>query len=178
MRLSLRKAARGSVTPASYTGNPGPSWAILSRPYGTDRDRPGELICFQRVRYKSGASDVQDSAAVAFESGEGVCQDHAHVYIASARAMGMPARYVSGYIYTGDANDAASHAWVDVWLGSELGWQSMDVTHTRPAVRTYCRLAVGRDYLDAAPVRGVRQGGGGEKMEANVLVAESAQQQQ
>jgi transglutaminase-like putative cysteine protease len=54
----------------------------------------------------------------------------------------------------------------------------VDVTHQRPAVRTYCRLAVGRDYLDAAPVRGVRQGGGGEKMEAKVLVAESAQQQQ
>ena len=54
------------------------------------------------------------------------------------------------------ASDAASHAWVDVWLGAEIGWQSMDVTHKRPAVRTYCRLAVGRDYLDAAPVRGVR----------------------
>jgi transglutaminase-like putative cysteine protease len=133
---------------------------------------------FGAVRYKSGASDVKDSAALAFESGEGVCQDHAHVYIASARAVGMPARYVSGYIYTGDANDAASHAWVDIWLGPELGWQSMDVTHKRPAVRTYCRLAVGRDYLDAAPVRGVRHGGGGEKMEANVLVAESALQQQ
>jgi len=133
---------------------------------------------FGAVRYKPGTSDVQDSAAVAFKSGEGVCQDHAHVYIASARAVGMPARYVSGYLYTGDASDAASHAWVDVWLGSELGWQSVDVTHKRPAVRTYCRLAVGRDYLDAAPVRGVRHGGGGEKMEANVLVAESAQQQQ
>ncbi len=95
-----------------------------------------------------------------------------------ARAVGIPARYVSGYLYTGDASDAASHAWVDVWLGAEIGWQSMDVTHKRPAVRTYCRLAVGRDYLDAAPVRGVRHGGGGEKMEANVLVAESAQQQQ
>jgi len=129
------------------------------------------------VRYRSGTSDVQDSAAVAFKSGEGVCQDQAHVFIASARAVGMPARYVSGYLYTGDANDAASHAWVDVWLGAEIGWQSMDVTHQRPAVRTYCRLAVGRDYLDAAPVRGMRQGGGGEKMEANVLVAESAQQQ-
>jgi transglutaminase-like putative cysteine protease len=129
------------------------------------------------VRYKSGTSDVQDSAAVAFRSGEGVCQDHAHVYIAAARAVGMPARYVSGYLYTGDTSDAASHAWVDVWLGSEIGWQSMDVTHQRPAVRTYCRLAVGRDYLDAAPVRGVRQGGGGEKMQATVLVAESAQQQ-
>jgi transglutaminase-like putative cysteine protease len=133
---------------------------------------------FDRVRYKPGASDVQDSAAVAFKSGAGVCQDHAHVYIASARAVGIPARYVSGYLYTGDTSDAASHAWVDVWLGSELGWQSVDVTHKRPAVRTYCRLAVGRDYLDAAPVRGVRHGGGGEKMEANVLVAESALQQQ
>jgi transglutaminase-like putative cysteine protease len=130
------------------------------------------------VRYKAGTSDVQDSAAVAFKSGEGVCQDHAHVFIAAARAVGMPARYVSGYLYTGDASDAASHAWVDAWLGPEIGWQSMDVTHTRPAVRTYCRLAVGRDYLDAAPVRGMRQGGGGEKMEANVLIAESALQQQ
>jgi len=136
-----------------------------------------EAVC-DAVKYKSGTSDVQDPAAVAFKSGEGVCQDHAHVYIASARSLGIPARYVSGYLYTGDASEAASHAWVDVWLGAEIGWQSIDVTHKRPAVRTYCRLAVGRDYLDAAPVRGVRQGGGGEKMEANVLVAESALQQQ
>jgi transglutaminase-like putative cysteine protease len=129
------------------------------------------------VRYKSGTSDVQDSAAAAFKSGEGVCQDHAHLYIASARSLGIPARYVSGYVYSGEAADAASHAWVDVWLGADIGWRSMDVTHQCPAIRTYCRLAVGRDYLDAAPVRGVRQGGGGERMEANVLVAESAQQQ-
>jgi transglutaminase-like putative cysteine protease len=132
---------------------------------------------FGAVRYTSGISEVQDSAAVAFKSGIGVCQDQAHVFIASARAVGMPARYVSGYLYTGDAQDAASHAWVDAWLGEEIGWQSVDVTHKRPAVRTYCRLAVGRDYLDAAPVRGVRHGGGGEKMQANVLVTESAQQQ-
>jgi transglutaminase-like putative cysteine protease len=133
---------------------------------------------YNAVRYKAGTSDVQDSAAVSFKSGEGVCQDHAHIYIASARALGMPARYVSGYLYTGDANDAASHAWADIWLGTEIGWQSMDVTHKRPAVRTYCRLAVGRDYLDAAPVRGVRHGGGGEKMHASVLVTDSALQQQ
>jgi transglutaminase-like putative cysteine protease len=135
------------------------------------------VAVFGAVRYRSGTSEVQDSAAVAFKSGAGVCQDQAHVFIASARAAGMPARYVSGYLYTGDTQDAASHAWVDAWLGEEIGWQSWDVTHQRPAVRTYCRLAVGRDYLDAAPVRGMRQGGGGEKMEANVLVAESAQQQ-
>jgi transglutaminase-like putative cysteine protease len=143
------------------------------------RERAGALAeaVFGAVRYKSGSSDVQDSATIAFKSGEGVCQDQAHVFIAAARAVGMPARYVSGYLYTGDANDSASHAWVDAWLGEEIGWQSVDVTHKRPAVRTYCRLAVGRDYLDAAPVRGVRQGGGGERMEASVLVAESAQQQ-
>jgi transglutaminase-like putative cysteine protease len=87
------------------------------------------------VRYKPGMSDVQDTAATALENGEGVCQDHAHVYIASARALGMPARYVSGYVYTGDSSDAASHAWVDVWLGAELGWQSLDVTHQCPARR-------------------------------------------
>jgi transglutaminase-like putative cysteine protease len=130
------------------------------------------------VRYKPGASDVQDSAAAVFKRGEGVCQDQAHVYLASARSLGIPARYVSGYVYTGESSDAASHAWVDVWLGADLGWRSLDVTHQCPAIRTYCKLAVGRDYLDAAPVRGVRQGGGGERMEANVLVAESAQQQQ
>ena len=147
---------------------------------GDPRARTQKLAeaVYDAVRYKSGISDVADSAAVAFKSGEGVCQDHAHVFIAAARAAGIPARYVSGYLFTGDTNDAASHAWVDVWLGADIGWQSIDVTHKRPAVRTYCRLAVGRDYLDAAPVRGVRQGGGGEKMEANVLVAESALQQQ
>lgn len=144
------------------------------------RERAEKLAAavVQAVRYKPGTSDVQDTAAAVLKSGEGVCQDHAHVYIAAARALGMPARYVSGYMYAGESSDAASHAWADVWLGPERGWQSMDVTHQRPAVRTYCRLAVGRDYLDAAPVRGVRQGGGGETMEAKVLVAESALQQQ
>jgi transglutaminase-like putative cysteine protease len=156
---------------------------FASQSLGTEEEprRRAQILAeavYDAVRYKPGTSDVQDSAAVAFKSGEGVCQDHAHVYIASARSVGIPARYVSGYLYTGDAKDVASHAWVDVWLGAEIGWQSVDVTNKRPAVRTYCRLAVGRDYLDAAPVRGVRQGGGGEKMEANVLVAESAQQQQ
>jgi transglutaminase-like putative cysteine protease len=133
---------------------------------------------YHAVRYTVRSSDVQSPAATAFKNGEGVCQDHAHVFIAAARAVGIPARYVSGYLYTGDSSDAASHAWVDAWLGPDVGWQSIDVTHRRPALRNYCRLAVGRDYLDAAPVRGVRHGGGGERMEANVLVADSAQQQQ
>jgi transglutaminase-like putative cysteine protease len=144
----------------------------------TERSERLAQAVLDAVRYKAGTSDVQDCAAAVFKTGEGVCQDHAHVFIAAARSVGLPSRYVSGYLYTGDASDAASHAWVDVWLGAERGWRSIDVTHARPAVRLYCRLAVGRDYLDAAPVRGVRHGGGGERMEARVLVAESAAQQQ
>ncbi len=154
-------------------------FAQLEMKQSSDPDERATLLAaavHKAVRYKSGTSEVQDSAADVFKKGVGVCQDHAHVYIASCRSIGIPARYVSGYLYTGDMNDVASHAWVDVWLGEEKGWRSMDVTHQRPATRTYCRLAVGRDYLDAAPVRGVRQGGGGEKMEATVLVADSAQQ--
>lgn len=136
-----------------------------------------DAVC-EAIRYRSGASDVGDSAATALSAGVGVCQDQAHVFIACARLLGIPARYVSGYIYTGDSHDVASHAWVDVWLGREQGWRSVDVTHRRAAVREYCRLAVGRDYLDAAPVRGVRQGGGAETMVASVQVARSTHEQQ
>jgi len=132
---------------------------------------------FRAVRYKPGASDVNDSAAVAFKSGEGVCQDHAHVYVACARASGMPARYVSGYLYTGDTTDAASHAWVDVWLEERGAWIGIDVTHQGVAGAQHCRLAVGRDYLDAAPVRGVRRGGGHETLEVSVLVESATGQQ-
>ena len=132
----------------------------------------------REVKYAPGSTTNRTSIVEVLEKRRGVCQDFAHLMIGCLRSSGLAARYVSGYLYTGDANDAASHAWVDVWLGPEIGWQSMDVTHKRTAVRNYCRLAVGRDYLDAAPVRGVRHGGGGEKMEANVLVAESALQQQ
>ena len=76
---------------------------------------------YHAVRYTTSSSDVQSPAATAFKNGEGVCQDHAHVFIAAARAVGMPARYVSGYLYTGDSSDAASHAWVDAWLGPDVG---------------------------------------------------------
>ena len=136
-----------------------------------------EAVC-GAIRYRPGSSEVTDTAGAAFANGAGVCQDQSHVFLTCARAIGIPARYVSGYLYTGDSSDTASHAWVDVWLGADAGWHSLDVTHRRPAIGSYCRLAVGRDYLDAAPVRGVRHGGGSETMEASVLVAESAQQQQ
>jgi transglutaminase-like putative cysteine protease len=132
-------------------------------------------IC-DAIRYVPGATDVEHSAAEALELGEGVCQDQAHAFIACCRAAGVPARYVSGYFYPGEHESVASHAWVDVWLGSSQGWVSIDVTHRERAGPRHCRLAVGRDYLDAAPVRGVRRGGGDESMHVSVKVSIETQQ--
>lgn len=129
------------------------------------------------IRYERGATDVHESASRAFARGKGVCQDQAHVFIAACRSAGIPARYVSGYIYTGNDGEVASHAWADAWLGPDDGWMAIDVTHRTLAGGQHCRLAVGRDYLDACPIRGVRRGGGAEAMHVAVIVATSAQQQ-
>lgn len=131
----------------------------------------------ERVTYLPGSSDVESTAAETLACGSGVCQDHAHLFIACCRALDLPARYVSGYIHPGNTDHAASHAWADVWI-EEMGWASIDITNCSFAGPLHCRLAVGRDYLDACPVRGVRHGGGVEAMETRVHVLDSQQQQQ
>lgn len=133
---------------------------------------------YDRVRYRPGTTSVEDPAGAALARGEGVCQDQAHVLIACCRTAGIPARYVSGYLCSGaaDGGGTASHAWVEVWLSDEQGWHGIDVTHKEPAGRRHCRLAIGRDYLDAAPVRGVRRGGGREVMDVSVTAKASDSQ--
>jgi transglutaminase-like putative cysteine protease len=126
-------------------------------------------IIQQQVAYQSGITEVTSTAAQALALGVGVCQDHSHLLIACCRSRGIPARYVSGYIDPGDVPHAASHAWADVWL-TGFGWISVDVTHGRYASGQYCRIAVGRDYDAAAPVRGMRVGGGVEEMQVDVQV--------
>jgi transglutaminase-like putative cysteine protease len=133
-----------------------------------------EAVC-AAVRYRPGATTVADTAITALARGEGVCQDQAHVFLAACRCTGIAARYVSGYLHAGDEGEIASHAWVDIWQGDAQGWLGLDVTHRRWVDARYCRLAVGRDYLDAAPVRGVRRGGGAETLEVRVHVGDSAQ---
>jgi transglutaminase-like putative cysteine protease len=127
-----------------------------------------ESIC-AAVTYESGITGVTSTAAHALELGRGVCQDHAHLFIACCRAAGVPARYVSGYVDPGHSDQAASHAWAEVWIESE-GWAGIDVTHRELASESHCRLAIGRDYLSAAPVRGVRTGGGEESLRVQVSV--------
>lgn len=124
------------------------------------------------VQYQSGATVVATTASDALELGRGVCQDHAHLFLACCHANGIPARYVSGYIDPENTGHAASHAWVDAWVEDKdyHGWISIDVTHARLMTDAYCRLAIGRDYDGAAPVRGVRRGGGTESMEIDVRI--------
>jgi transglutaminase-like putative cysteine protease len=124
-------------------------------------------IC-SKIQYVTGNTDVTSTAKQAFELASGVCQDHAHVMIAACRSLGVSARYVSGYVDPGNSREAASHAWVDVWLGDR--WVSVDVTNSIFASDSHCRLAIGRDYLDACPVRGMREGGLTEKLEVSVSV--------
>jgi transglutaminase-like putative cysteine protease len=124
-----------------------------------------------RMQFESGSSHVHDTALQAFERQRGVCQDYAHLFVACCRSVGISARYVSGYFFTGDDGHIASHAWADAWLES-FGWVSCDATHRTFTNESYCRLAVGRDYLEACPVRGVRQGGGLEQMYVHVQVAQ------
>ena len=129
-----------------------------------------------KVAYESGATEVTTTAIDALALGRGVCQDHAHLYLACCHAWGVPARYVSGYIDPGNTGHAASHAWIDAWAvdSDYAGWVSIDVTHARLMTDAYCRLAIGRDYDSAAPVRGVRRGGGKETLSVDVQIASSA----
>ena len=123
-----------------------------------------------RIPFESGVTAVHSTALEAYEAGMGVCQDHAHVFIACCRHLGVPARYVSGYIYLRGGDTAvASHAWAEAWVVDR--WRSFDVTNERPAGEDHIRLAIGADYLDASPVRGVRHGGGHEEMVATAHVS-------
>ena len=128
------------------------------------------------IRYQPNVTDVQTSAAEAFAGGKGVCQDQTHAFLACARSLGVPARYVSGYLYTDSSDHLASHAWAEAWLDG--AWYSFDVTNCLARPERHLKLAVGLDYLDACPVRGMRRGGGVEQMKAHVEASPIRVQQQ
>jgi transglutaminase-like putative cysteine protease len=123
-----------------------------------------------RLPFQAGVTEVHSTAREAFEAQCGVCQDHSHVFIAACRHLGVPARYVSGYLYLPESSDSpvASHAWAEAWVIDR--WRSFDITNARSAGERHLRVAIGADYLEASPVRGVRRGGGEEQMIASALV--------
>ncbi|WP_271411907.1 transglutaminase family protein [Pseudomonas sp. Q1-7] len=145
---------------------------FAARQCGSRRDRSTliELMdaLHEQMPFKKGVTHVDSTAAEAFAGRAGVCQDHAHAFLACARSLGIPARFVSGYLYQGDKQSLASHAWAEAWLDD--AWYTFDVTNKLARPERHLKLAVGLDYLDACPVRGMRRGGGGEQMHAKVVV--------
>jgi len=128
--------------------------------------------------YRPGATSVGTPVADVLETREGVCQDFAHVQLACLRALGLPARYVSGYLHTRAAPGVqrlvgadASHAWVSVFCG-EAGWLGLDPTNDLLVADQHVTLAWGRDYGDVSPIKGVILGGGGHRVEVGVDVEE------
>ncbi|UIJ47112.1 transglutaminase family protein [Sphingomonas cannabina] len=122
--------------------------------------------------YRGGITDSGTSAAAALAGGGGVCQDHAHIFIAAARARGVPARYVAGYLLAGDETDQQfeTHAWTEAFV-ENLGWIGFDVTNGICPTERYVRLCTGLDARDAAPVRGIVTGGGPGTVSADVRIA-------
>jgi len=128
------------------------------------------------IAFVPGATAVSTSAAEALALGQGVCQDFAQALIACARALGLPARYVSGYLHStadGKPHDAA-HAWAEIHVGA-LGWVGFDAANACCPDDRYVRLGSGYDAEDAAPVRGMAFGFGTESLAVRVHVEEVQQ---
>jgi transglutaminase-like putative cysteine protease len=117
------------------------------------------------------------TAAEAFTLRRGVCQDYAHVFIACARASHVPARFVSGHFLRADGvvHQQAGHAWAEAYVPS-LGWVGFDAANGFCTTDAHARVAIGLDYLGAAPVRGTRYGGGLETLAVAVKVDQAGRQ--
>lgn len=149
-------------------------------------EKPDEISGFhalmhairEKVDYKVGVTETHASAISALAAGEGVCQDHAHIFIAAARSIGIPARYVSGYLLLEEEQASeAHHAWAEVKIKG-LGWVGFDVSNGICPTDHYIRLTAGLDSRSAAPIRGIRFGGQEENLQVEVDVVQAAVQQQ
>ncbi len=129
------------------------------------------------VTYELGHTDAASSAEAVLAAGHGVCQDHAHVFIAAARLLGVPARYVSGYLLMDDRVDQeAGHAWAEAEVEG-LGWVGFDISNRICPDARYVRVASGADYRDAAPVTGIRVGTSDETMQVRLAVEQQRVEQ-
>lgn len=129
------------------------------------------------VRYETGRTDSDTTGEEAVEAGHGVCQDHTHVFLGCARHMGIPARYVSGYLMmTERTGQEAGHAWAEAFVDG-LGWVGFDVANGISPDARYVRVATGRDYRAAAPITGISTGGSGHHMRVELEVSQRTVEQ-
>jgi transglutaminase-like putative cysteine protease len=122
----------------------------------------------QRMRYEKKVTTANTAVHEALKLGCGVCQDYAHLFIAACRGLGLPARYVSGYI--NQPGEIATHAWCQVWGGKNIGWMDVDPTHNVMADQDHVVTAHGRDFSDVPPNRGVWKGLAEEEISVSVSV--------
>jgi transglutaminase-like putative cysteine protease len=179
---SVVRDARESLPPLYFlrsTSLTAPDEAILSFATDSARGRSGmdRLVALMnavstRVVYRQGVTDSQTTARQALAAGSGVCQDHAHLFVASCRAIGIPARYVGGYLWAGPGGGErqASHAWAEAWL-EERGWAGFDPANNARPGENYIRIAIGLDYWQATPVRGIRRGDAEETLDVAVAIS-------
>ncbi|MFB0610856.1 transglutaminase family protein [Aurantiacibacter poecillastricola] len=176
-----------------------PLWAFLSQ---TELTRPGPKIkaliadverseegmvgtlhnlsdvIREKVKYGTGSTGVSTTGEEAVEEGMGVCQDHAHIFIAAARSLDIPARYVSGYLMMNDrVEQEASHAWAEAYV-QNLGWVGFDISNGISPDPRYVRVATGRDYSDAAPITGISFGAITEDLSVDLAVEQQQEDQQ
>lgn len=145
-------------------------------------DDPAPLPCLHRLMaavhdrlaFTPGPASAAVPAPAAFAAGHGVCQDLAHVFIAAARHIAIPARYVSGYVRSeGIAGEQETpHGWAEA-LVPDLGWVGFDPAIGDATTEAYIRIASGLDYLGAAPIRGSRTGGGTETLDVRLRVEQA-----
>jgi transglutaminase-like putative cysteine protease len=129
--------------------------------------------------YDTNPTQTTTTAAETFKLRRGVCQDLAHIFIAAARSLGIPARYVGGHFRRNDGvvSQEAGHAWAEAFI-PDLGWVAFDPTNGVCVTEAHVRVAVGLDYLGAAPVRGSRSGGGTETLAVAVHIEQMGRQSQ
>jgi len=127
------------------------------------------------MKYRSGITNTATTATQVLKTLTGVCQDYAHLMIAALRALGLPARYVSGYLRTlplaGEVKRRGadqSHAWIAAWIGDAHGWVDLDPTNNLLVSDEHVTLAWGRDFQDVSPLRGIILGGGRHGLRVNV----------
>jgi transglutaminase-like putative cysteine protease len=129
------------------------------------------------LEYVPGTTGVHSSGLDAHREGKGVCQDFAHLSLILLRSMGIPSRYVSGYLHpnkkakVGDTIDGQSHAWIQAWTG---GWRSYDPTNDKDINEQYISVGVGRDYADVTPLKGIYSGEGSTDLDVVVEITRLA----
>lgn len=162
---------------------PGAKMRALVQGLGVQGKEPLEFLhdlsaaILREVSYEIGKTDVATTAEEAVAAGHGVCQDHAHVFIGCARALGVPARYVSGYLMMDDRiEQEAGHAWAEAHVAG-IGWVGFDVSNGISPDARYVRVATGSDYREAAPVTGLSYGGGDSDLSVRLAVEQRVAEQ-